>query len=190
MEAYRRELLQLTQQRPQQQVVEEEYEEDIPFPSADDELVETKHLKKIIKNQQRLEEQLRSQQAAQQEALITQRIKAQFPDFEKVVSTENVQKLNALYPEVAETLKLNPNLYSKAVSAYSIMKQYGIHREDEYIPQKQQAVINNGKPRTVTSLKGQQSHSPLAHANAFAQGLTPELQKQLWLEMEAARKRL
>jgi hypothetical protein len=47
---------------------------------------------------------------------------------------------------------------------------------------------NASKPKPLASVSPQQGDSPLSRANAFANGLTPELQKQLRQEMEEARK--
>ena len=53
---------------------------------------------------------------------------------------------------------------------------------------KRKAQENSAKPRPMASVSPQQGESPLSHANAFANGLTPELQKQLWKEMQDAKK--
>ena len=54
---------------------------------------------------------------------------------------------------------------------------------------KAKAVINAQKPRPLTSISPQQGDSPLSKANAFANGLTPELQAQLLKEMKQSMKR-
>jgi len=47
---------------------------------------------------------------------------------------------------------------------------------------------NTAKPRPLTSVSPQSGESPLSRANAFAEGLTPELKKNLFKEMQEAKK--
>jgi hypothetical protein len=117
------------------------------------------------------------------------RIKSDFPDFEQVVSMENVERLNEDFPELAETLRDTKDLYKKAASAYKVIKKTGIYQDQgAYMAQKQKAVENLKKPRPTSSVAPHQGDSPLSKANAFANGLTPELQKKLREEMYAARR--
>jgi hypothetical protein len=94
-----------------------------------------------------------------------------------------------MYPELAETLGSSSNLYGKAVSAYTMIKNLGIYQEDQYSPDKQKAQANAAKPRPLASVGTQQGDSPLTRANAFAEGLTDDLKRQLRKEMAEAIKR-
>jgi hypothetical protein len=152
---------------------------------GDDELVEWKHVKRTV---QGLEKKLNSYQQSSYEANIDARIKSEFPDFEKIVSTENVNMLRDAYPELAGSVGANPDLYARAVSAYKLIKQFGIHQEDNYSKERDTAQKNAAKPRPLVSANPQQGESPLTRANAFAEGLTDSLKKQLREEMEAARR--
>ena len=152
---------------------------------GDDELVEWKHVKKTVKG---LEQKLNSYQQTSYEAQVDARLKAEFPDFDKVVSTDNVNSLKESYPELAGSVGSNPDLYAKAVSAYKMIKQFGIHQDDNYSKERDMAQKNAAKPRPLVSANPQQGESPLTRANAFAEGLTDSLKKQLREEMEAARR--
>lgn len=122
------------------------------------------------------------------EQLIETRIKSQYPDFEAVVNNDNIEVLKSTYPELADSLSSSPDLYKKAVSAYTLIKKLGIGSEDSYKQDKDLAQKNAAKPKPLVSVAPQQGESPLSRANAFAHGLTPELKAQLWKETQEARK--
>src|SRR5574338_802645 len=122
------------------------------------------------------------------EQLIETRIKSQYPDFEAVVNNDNIEVLKSTYPELADSLSSSPDLYKKAVSAYTLIKKLGIGSEDSYKQDKDLAQKNAAKPKPLVSVAPQQGDSPLSRANAFAHGLTPELKAQLWKETQEARK--
>lgn len=147
--------------------------------------VEGKHLKKTYKKVQKLEEELKNYQKKNAELLVETRIKAQFPDFDQVVTKENIESLKTTYPELAHALNPHEDLYGAAASAYTLIKKLGITpQEDVYSQDRAIAQKNAAKPRSMASLAPQQGESPLSHANAFANGLTDDLKKQLWKEME------
>lgn len=115
------------------------------------------------------------------------RLKAQYPDFDEVVNSETIASLRDLYPDIAAALHATPDTEAKGSSVYKIIKKMGIYREDTFKNEKEQAVNNATKPRPLTSVSPQQGESPLARANAFANGLTDELREQLRKEMYQAR---
>jgi hypothetical protein len=161
---------------------------DIDFGSEPDAIVEVKHLSKVTQKIKQLEDQVRSYQ--QQSTTITteSRLRSEHADFDKVVTAENIKSLAAAYPELAASLDATPDLYNKAKSAYTLIKQFGINTQDAYQADREAAAKNAAKPRPLTSLSPQQGDSPLSHANAFANGLTDELKKQLYKEMLESRK--
>lgn len=123
------------------------------------------------------------------EALTEIKVKTDFPDFDRVVNQDNLRKLKERDPELAKMIYNNKDLYSQSSVAYNSIKKMGIFDEQS---ERDKATIQNNrsKPRTITSMSPQEGPSgPLSHANAFAQGLTPDLQKQLLKEMNDARKK-
>lgn len=163
-------------------------DEDYSINLGDDDLAEGKHLSKVQKQIKQLEAKLK---AAEQQSSITlaeARLKAQYPDFDAVVSKENVEALRLMYPELASTINSSSDIYNTAVSAYTMIKKLGIHQEDAYAQDRERAQRNAAKPRPLTSVNPQQGDSPLSHANAFANGLTDELKAQLLKEMMEARR--
>ncbi len=176
-------------QQPQQQVAAAPQEENLEFSMAPDELAEGKHIAKLNKKIERLEKKI-EQGAKQTDEMGTEaRLKADFPDIDKVLSKANIKSLSELYPEIATTIgNSSSDMYSQAVSAYTMIKKFGIHQDDTFVQEKARVQANAAKPRPLASLSPQQGESPLSKANAFANGLTPELQKQLWKETKDAMK--
>lgn len=153
-----------------------------------DDLVEGKHLHQYAKKMKQLETQLYQQQQQNTAALAQAQLRSKFPDFDKVVNEDNIEQLKYAYPELANTLNSSTDLYSTAVSAYTMIKNLGIApKGEDYMAQKAQAQKNAAKPKPLASVSPQQGDSPLSKANAFANGLTEDLKKQLRKEMEDAR---
>lgn len=175
----------INQMKSQQQPQQPEDDEDIVLGA--DELAEGKHLTKVQKKIKKLENQLKEYQQQSSVVTVETRLRSQYPDFDSVVSSTNIQSLAQQYPEIAATIDSSSDLYSKAVSAYTMIKKLGIIPDTSYDEDKIKAKVNAAKPRPLTSVSPQQGDSPLSHANAFANGLTPELQKQLRKEMEDSR---
>lgn len=167
-------------------------QEDDEVNIGKDEIVEGKHLHKqaasVDKRIKNLEQQLRDQ--INRNSLVTTEIKlrSEMPDFDKVVSEENIELLKDQHPEYAYVLESTPDMYAKAKVAYKAIKSMGIYKEDNFMKERAKAQINAAKPRPVVSIAPQTGDTPLSRANAFDQGLTDELRIQLIKEMEQARR--
>lgn len=133
----------------------------------DDDLVEHKDLRQTKQEIQR--------------ELVNLKLAAKFPDFDSVVNSSNLTRFAKEEPELALSIDQTSDLYAKAVAAYKNIKnkQYNV-RDSE----KRQVEENSKKARPLASISPQEGNSPLSQANAFANGLTPELKKQLWKEMQ------
>lgn len=166
------------------QKVQEEQDDD--WGISEDDIVEGKHLRKLKKELRNLQSQLKDNEQRSYQMALEARLKIQFPDFDSVVSKENVEKLQKEYPEIAATLSSSKDLYSSAVSAYTFIKKIGISEGDSYEREHQRVAKNSSKPRPLASVSPQSGETPLSHANAFANGLTEELKAQLWKEMQDA----
>ena len=160
--------------------------EDSDLSIGADDLAEGKHLVKLNSKIKQMEQKLAQYEQYSSMSNAELRVKTEMPDYEKVVSEENIELLKTMAPELAESVAANPDLYSKAKAAYKLIKKFGIHVEDTF--EKDRAIVakNAAKPRPLTSLSPQQGDTPLSKANAFANGLTPELAAQLRREMEEA----
>ena len=154
---------------------------------GDDDLVEGKHLKKEIDG---VKAELKAQRAQAREEGDEARLKIRFKDFEKVVTNEAIAKLKESDPEFAETIAMSSSsLYARGSSTYRRIKELGIYIEDKHEKDRLKAQENANKPRPMNSISPQTGDSALGMANAFANGLTSDLKKQLWKEMQDAAKR-
>lgn len=163
-------------------------EEDLEINIGDDEFFEGKHYKKlqrILKNQR---EALEKQQQQIHAATIESKLRLQYQDFDKVLTADNIKLLRDNEPEIADTIASTNDIYTKAVSAYKMIKKLGIYVDDAYDKEREIAKNNSLKPRPLASVSPQQGDSPLSRANAFADGLTTERKAQLWKEMQEASK--
>jgi hypothetical protein len=175
------------QSKPSQDSKHEEQEPE--YNINPDDLVEGKHLSSYNKKLKKQQEELR---AIQQQMILQateNKLKNEFPDFDKVVSVDNVEKLRSAYPELCATIHSSQaDAYSKGVSVYKLIKELGVVKEDLYVEDRDRAIKNASKPRPLASVGAQQGDSPLTKANVFAQGLTDDLKKQLWKETLEAMK--
>jgi hypothetical protein len=181
-ERERDELLRQIQQKPAN------IEEDLEIRINPEDLVEGKHLNKYEKKLKKLEQQLQQYQQQTVSMSVETRLKTMYPDFDKVVSADNISALNENYPELAATLRSSNDLYNTGVSAYTLIKKLGISQSSDYSNEKERIQQNLAKPRSVKSISPHQSDSPLTQVNAFSEGLTDELKKQLHKEMIQAMK--
>ncbi len=180
-------LAQASKQQPQQAQEEEEAEISVDA----DALVEGKHLSQVNKHIKKLEQQLHQYQQQTALSATEMRLKTQYPDFDNIVSRENLESLRLAYPEIAQTINSSSDLYSKAVSAYTMIKKLGINEDNETFDAEKEVIHKNAnKPKPSALLKPQQGDSPLTKANAFAQGpLTDDLKAAMLKEMNLYRNR-
>ncbi len=157
------------------------------FSMAPDELAEGKHIAKLQKKIRILEDAVIQNQQNNRSASAEIRLRNTYPDFDKVVSQSNIAALSEMYPDVAKTIGDSNDLYSKAVTAYTVIKNLGIYTDD-FQQEKKIAATNAAKPRPLTSISPQQGDTPMSKANAFANGLTDDLRKTLQKEMFEAMK--
>lgn len=180
--------VQQAQPQPVEQVATE-----MDFNIAEDALVEGKDVKKVYNEIKSLRKQLEDFKNQNSQMTVEAKIKANFPDFESVVSAENVAMLNEQYPDIAKSLADTKDTYAKASAAYTVMKKFGIAQINQEYAMKQnekaKVISNIAKPRPINSISPQQGDSPLSKANAFANGMTKELKEQLFKEMMEARSR-
>lgn len=153
---------------------------------GDEDIVEGKHFKQLQQQTYNQQQEFLRMQQQQTAALREAKLRIEMPDLDKVLSEENVLELKDRYPEIAQSLANTDDIYTKGKSAYQLMKSLGIYKEDNYVVDRAKAQANAAKPRPLTSVSPQQGDSPLSHANAFANGLTDDLKKQLHKEMMAA----
>ncbi len=180
-----------------QSVKEIEPDEDLSFNLDEDALAEGKHLKQVDKRFQKMQKELdqykQQVQLAQQQSVqqaLKDKLKEQYPDWDQVYNKENIARLEVQEPEIYEALNASTDVYRAGVSAYKMIKQmvFSEPAVDVYAADKARAQTNASKPKSLASISPQQGDSPLSKANAFANGLTEDLKKNYWKEMNDARK--
>ena len=155
--------------------------EDLDVPEED--YVEGKHINKMAKKIKQLEKQI--EQSQQQSSLMTteSRLRAEYPDFDKVVSKDNIEVLNLTYPELAASISSTPDMYIKAKSAYTLIKKLGIEQDmTSYEQENERANKNLAKPKPAVNVS--QNDSPLSMANAFASASSKEARMKIYKQAQ------
>jgi len=191
IERERDEAFALVREMKQRENITRKQEEaaDEDFTLNPDDLAEGKHLTKIQKKIKRLEDKVKIYQSQSEQFSIESKIKSQYTDFDSVVTTDTIKILRDKYPELAETINSSNNLYNKAITAYTVIKNLNIAGVNKSNINNNVAQNNINKPRAAVSLSPQHGDSPLSQANAFSSGLTDTLKKQLCREMDESRKK-
>lgn len=158
-------------------------DDDIDFSLDEDGLVEGRYVKKVTNKIKNLEKKLQNYESQYTQQTAESKIKQECPDFDKVVSNENINLLKQHYPHIADTLGKNTDLYNKAVSAYKIIKQFGIYKENPHAEAQAQAIKNSKRPKPTNSVSPQRGDSPISKANLYANGLSEAEKKKHFQEM-------
>lgn len=169
-----------------------EEQEDLELNIAPDEIMEGKHAVKLQRQLKKYEENFREQQNKMEALMIESRLRSSYPDFDNVVSKENLEVLSEKYPEIAQTIHSSPDLYNKAASAYTILKNLGIAGNPPagyYQKEKEAAQRNAAKPKPLAAISPQQGSTPLSQVNDFGDELTDSVKKAYWQEMQQIMKR-
>ena len=138
LERERDEAIRLAQAQQPQQKPEQEFE----FSKADDELVEAKDVKAILREFKSVKEQLKKHQQISTEMTEEAMIKSQYPDYDKVVTQENIEALREKDPDLFETLRSSTSFKAKAVSVYKQIKNNGLYTEDTFAAERELAQRN------------------------------------------------
>lgn len=153
-------------------------EEEDDFEFKDDDLLEGRQIKKYLKKQKELEKKLASYEKQSSSMSVEMQLRNKYPDFDKVVNDSSVERMKQEYPEMFNTIQSSSDLYSKAATAYKLIKQFGLSDNPTFKKEEEQIQHNLSKPRTAASV-GTAIDSPLAGANAFANGFTDELKERM-----------
>lgn len=179
-------------QQPQKQSMHEE-EQEFSIDIDDDSLVEGKQIKQLLAEMKHMKKELRSyqtQSGKQAQQTVDMRLRSQYPDIDQVLTSDNIDMLRQMDPDLAETIGDSKDMYKKASLAYKMIKQYGIVKDKQPSSHEQLLAKKNSlKPKPLASISPQQGDSPISNVNAFANGLTADLKKQLYREMMESAKR-
>jgi uncharacterized membrane protein YccC len=153
-------------------------------PDPEEELL-TDSERKLYREIQALKQQV-AQRSQPNLNDVERTLKRDFPDYHEVVNEESVKYLatnNRALAKALASLKEDP--YEQGTATYEAIKASEWYRMKQTLPDKLKAEENSKKPMSVQAVRKQ---GPLAEANLFVNGLTPELKKHLLAEMAAARK--
>lgn len=149
---------------------------------SDDDIITKSHAKKIAAKMAR---EISNEIMKQKEvSTVEERIKSKYQDFDQVVTQENIEILKQMEPELAMSLAANPDPYAQAVAVYKSMKNMGIVKSEDNM-EKKKAIQNSQKPVSANAVS---KHSAIGNAHLFENGLTDDLKKQLYKEMQQAMK--
>lgn len=161
--------------QPQQKV--ESNDEDITID--DESYVEGKDLKRYVralKSEVRQTKQALQEQAqAMQVQVAEQRLRDQFKDVDQILTTENIKNLETIYPDEFESIKNNPNPYSKMKTAYTLIKNLSI--AESFIKEDKKIAENKLKPRSAASVPAQGPETPLSKFEDYGRRVLSEQQK-------------
>lgn len=175
------------QQTTKMQLVDDEDDIDV----SDDTYIEGKHLKKYFKairkelkeTKKQLEDNNRENAIASAEI----RLKSQYPDFDSVVSTESLKKLQEQKPALFRTIYANTDIGDRGIAAYEFIKSSGI-AADEYQSLDKKVEENRTKPRSAANVSPQTSDTPLARVGDYDRRILSEERKdQLRRQVEYAK---
>lgn len=164
--------------------------EDLEFSVAPDDLLQGSHAYKLQKKLKRQEEMLAKQQQQMEQLLIESRLRAQYPDFDQIVTKDNLEALSSQHPEITQTLRSSTDLYSSAATAYTVIKNLGLsyHPAAPAISKEKETIQKNAaKPKPIGAVGSQQGSSPLTRVNDYGQ-LTQEMKDKIYEEMQSLAK--
>ncbi len=144
----------------------------------DDALVDGKVAKTLA---QQIQQTQRELQEARQQAAITmaETYAAQrFPDFKSIVTEENLKNLQALHPDDFHSIMANPDPKSRFVTAYNMIKNYGVsENESQYITKRIEDI--KAKPKQAASAGASIPDNPLSRVGDYDRRILSKEQKKL-----------
>lgn len=157
-------------------------EEDETLRMGDEDIVTVGQARKLAQKmaQRVADDAIRRRDAS----MVDERVSLKYPDYADVVTPENIKLAEQLEPELADAIGNMDDPYKKRVSAYKLMKRLQGSRGGNEMD-RQKAMANSQKPLSVNAVTKQ---SAIGNAHRFENGLTKDLQKQLWKEMQDIRK--
>lgn len=175
-------------QEMQQKQQPKEPEEDLDIRLDPEDYAEGKHLLKLTKRMQKIEKDYQDRLAnyEKQAAVLAaeSQLRVKYPDIDSVINAENIAALREMEPELAASLHVNPDIYSKSVAAYKLIKKLGIHKDTPDLYAQGAASVNAKRPRSSAAIAAQ-SDDPIQKAYAYGSGLTKEMKDAARRDLEA-----
>lgn len=169
-------------------VVEEDVDFDINI--ADDDLADGKVVKALATQVKRLSKELVQAKQQTQATTLETRLKQTYPDYQEVLSDDNIAALKTMEPEIFAGVESMNDKYLAVAAAYKWVKKLGIHEDSGSLTDKRQSIARNtAKPKPTQSL-GIQKSSPLTDAARYAdKRMTESDRLNEWRIMQEIRRR-
>lgn len=156
------------------------------FAFDDDSYIEGKQLKQALKKTKKELQEMRKmfEETSTRNATTAAelKLKAQYPDFDAVVSTENIKKLASAKPALYRSIMANRDLYDQGETAYEMIKAMVKPQTTQVEDRKLEA--NKTKPRSASTAGGQAGDTPLSHiADYDRRTLTEDRRAQIRREI-------
>ena len=151
---------------------------------SDDDLLTARDGRKVVRQEasEIVKEALKQYEAS----TLEERLLQKYPDFNDVVSPDNINVLKETEPELAMSIAyLKDDPKAQSIAAYKLLKRLGIGTNNS-TPERDKALKNAQKPLSVNAVT---KSSAIGNAHLFENGLTTELKSQLWKEMQDCMKR-
>ena len=166
--------------------------DDDDLPLDDDIYVDGKQFKKYVKGlKQELKETKKQFEQQQQQSsleMAERTLRAQFSDFDSIVTEDNLKKLASQEPVLFRSIMANQNIADRGHSAYKMIKSSGI-LSDQYAAVDKKIEDNKSKPRSAANAGPQSAETPLTRVGDYDRRiLTEERKQQLRRQVEEARR--
>lgn len=153
---------------------------------------EGKHVKTLAKQIKQMKDELERTRKHTQGLAVKAALISEHPDFEKVVTQQNLATLEMTYPHLAKAINVN-DPYTAGKACYDLIKQFGIDNDDAQESEIAKAVIaqNMAKPKPAAAVKGTRvsNESTMGRASEFYTGeLNDQMKKQFYKELQDAMK--
>ena len=182
-------LIKQSKQQPAPQQERDLLEEELSKLSKDD-LATIDNVDKKLTRAQKYSrnevDSVKKELAEMKAQLEEQKFRTKYPDLDEVVSVENIAALKKEDPEIADIIGSLPSgSKEQVIMAYKYIKRLVPEKTPDGL-EKRKAMENSKKPVSVQAVA---KTSPIGMAHAFENGLTPDLKKALYKEMQEAMKR-
>jgi len=176
----------MQQQSQPVQKVQEPEEDDFEVAIEDEALIEGKQLKQLVREIKNLKKTVRQYETKSQvnsQQTIELRLRNQFPDFDKVVTRENLVQLREVNPDLADTILKNEDQFKENIERAINIVEYPTHKVERGTPITVQTAVNymNRADFEMRKNKGKYSpeqykikHEELAKKLASEDGYDPE----------------
>lgn len=164
--------------------------ESYDFDISEDAIAEGKHLKALSKQLKSIKQELEYARNESRTYALKAQLIAEHPDYEKVVTAENLKALELTYPHLARAINVN-DPYNAGKACYDLIKNFGIDSEEANKTEVTKALIkqNLAKPKPGVAAVGTKNvqNSPMGRASEFYEGpLTDEMKKIFYKELRDA----